>query len=177
MLGTKEGRKKFEALFHKYRNVMFYSINEIIHDKYLSEDILQETFIKIAENIQSVDKDINSRKAKNFIMIVTKNTALDYYRKNLKRREVEVSVEEIEDLVFYNLDDEILSNLDTENRIITIVKSMNECYRDVLLLKYVNGLKNDKIAKLLNITEETVRKRISRGKKLLKQKLEDLGDK
>ena len=42
------------------------------------------------------------------------------------------------------------------------------------MLKYVNGLANKDIAGLLNISEETVRQRISRGKKMLEEKLEDM---
>lgn len=174
---TEEEREKFEAIFEKYKNLMFTSINNIINDKYLAEDILQETFIKITNNIDKIDDDIHSTKAKNFIMTVTKNTALDYYRKSIKRREVEVSVDELEESVFYDSDEDLSSKIDTENRVISIFKNMKEKYRDIFLLKYVNELENDEIAKILNISEETVRKRISRGKKIIEEKLKGMGDK
>ncbi len=175
LLDTEEERDKFEALFEKYKGMMFSSINKIVNDKHLSEDILQEAFIKIANNIDKVNDDINSNDAKGFIMTVTTNTALDFYRKNSKRRDVELFVDEFDEAVFYDFDEKLISKLDPENRIIAVIKSMKEMYRDILLLKFVHGLENKEIAKLFNLTEEAVRQRISRGKKMLEDKLEGMG--
>lgn len=177
LVDTQEEKDKFEALFEKYRGIMFNSINRIINDTHLSEDILQETFIKIADNIDKVDDDINSLRAKSFIMTVTKNTALDYYRKNVRMREVEVFVEEIEEPIFYDSDEESDSDEETEERIMALFRSMKETYRDVFILKFVCKLENKEIANVLGISEELVRKRISRGKKMLEKKLEGVRDK
>ena len=81
----------------------------------------------------------------------------------------------MEEKVFYDSDEDLSAKLNTENRIITTIKSMKEKYRDILLLKYVQGLENDEIAELFGITEEAVRQRISRGKKLLEKKLNSMG--
>lgn len=175
LLDTQEERDKFEALFEKYKDLMFTSINKIINDKHLSEDILQEAFIKIANNIDKVSDDINSNDAKGFIMTVTTNTALDFYRKNSKRRDAELFVDEFDEVGFYDFDEEVILKLDPENRIIAVIKNMKEMYRDILLLKYVHGLNTKEIAKLFNLTDEAVRQRITRGKKLLRDKLEGLG--
>ena len=174
LLDTEEEQDKFEALFHRYKGMMFCSIKNVIKDKYLSEDILQEVLIKIANNIDKVNNDINSNEAKSFIMTITKNTALDYYRKSVKNREHECYIADHEEKVFATIDKKRASKLDDENKIIYLIKSMKENYRDIFILKYVNGLENKDIAGLLNISEETVRQRISRGKKMLEEKLEDM---
>ena len=44
-------------------------------------------------------------------------------------------------------------------------------YKEVLLLYYVEGYKCFEISKILKITESTVKKRLERGRKLLKKKL------
>ena len=49
----------------------------------------------------------------------------------------------------------------------TAIKHMPELYRDVFLLKYSSGYENREIADILEISEASVRKRISRGKKKL----------
>ena len=175
LIDSQEERDKFEALFEKYKGLMFSSINNIINDIHLSEDILQEVFIKIAKNIDKVNDDINSMEAKGFIMMITKNSAIDYYRKNAVRRESEVVVDEYEETLFYDIDEELILSFEPENRIITVLKNMKESYRDIFMLKYVNGLENSEIAELLDITEETIRQRISRGKKLIEEKLEGMG--
>lgn len=177
LIDTEEEQDKFKALFEKYKNIMFISINKIINDKHLSEDILQETFIKIANNIDCVDDDIESLRTKSFIMTITKNTALDYYRKNVKRREVEIFVEEIEEPVFYDFDEEVDSNVDLEERMIILFSKMKENYRNIFILKYVSKLDNKEIARVEGISEELVRQRLSRGKKMLEKKLEGMRDK
>lgn len=175
LLDTEEEQDKFEALFHRYRGMMFSTIKGIIKDKELSEDILQEALIKIANHIDKVNDDIHSNDAKSFIMTITRNTALDYYRKNAKRREVECFIEDFEENVFCDFDEVQAAKLDTENKIVFVIKSMKEKYRDIFMLKYVHGFENEEIAELLHITEETVRQRISRGKKMLEEKLEGMG--
>ena len=174
LVDTEEERDKFEALFHRYKCMMFCSIDDIINDKHLSEDILQEVFIKIVNNIDKINDDINSNETKSFIMTITKNTALDYYRKNAKNREHECYIADFEEAVFAKIDKSHASKLDDGNKIIYLMKNMKETYRDIFMLKYVNGLDNKDIAALLNISEETVRQRISRGKKMLEEKLEDM---
>ena len=176
LVDTDEKLDKLEALIHRYENLMFHVINDIIHDKHLSEDILQETLIKIAKNIDRVDNDITSNHAKSFILTIARNTAIDYYRKNEAIRNNEYLVEEFEDKGFYDFDEKVISNLEPENRLITVIKSLKEKYRDVLILKYVYDLKEAEIAKLLNITKDNVRKRLSRGKKLIEEKLEGMGN-
>ena len=174
LLDTEEERDKFETLFHRYKGMMFCSINGIINDNHLSEDILQEVFIKIANNIDKVNDDINSNETKNFIMTITKNTALDCYRKNAKNREHECYIADCEEEVFSKIDKNYVSKLDDGNKVFYLMKNMKETYRDIFMLKYVNDLENKDIAGLLNISEETVRQRIFRGKKMLEEKLEDM---
>ena len=174
LVDTEEAQDKFEALFHRYKGMMYSSINSIINDKHLSEDILQEVFIKIANNIDKISDDINSNETKSFIMTITKNTALDYYRKNAKNREHECYIADCEEAVFSKIDKSYVSKLDDGNKVFYLMKNMKETYRDIFMLKYVNGLANKDIAGLLNISEETVRQRISRGKKMLEEKLEDM---
>lgn len=170
--GLYKGKSKLEALFEKYAHLMFTIANEILNDKYLSEDVVQESFIKINNNMDKIGA-IDSLETKNFIVIVVKNTALDVYRKRKKDIIKEVCVDEIEETVFCdsfeNLDIDL--NMDTENRVLTIIKNMKDIYKDVFLLKYVNNLSNEEISKTLNISDETIRKRLSRGKDIIEKQL------
>lgn len=175
LVDTEEERDKLEALIYRYKGMMFCTINDIINDEHLTEDILQEVFIKIALNIEKVNNDINSNRAKSFIMTITKNTAFDFYRKNAKLRDKEYCVEEFDEKAFYEFDEESIISEEPENKIITVIKSLKEKYRDVLVLKYEHNFEDNEIAKALNITEDNVRQRISRGKKMIEEKLKGMG--
>ena len=52
---------------------------------------------------------------------------------------------------------------------------MPEKYREIIILRYSTGLEYAEIANILGITEETVRQRISRGKKKMERALKKQG--
>ena len=58
-----------------------------------------------------------------------------------------------------------------DNQILAILLELPSKYKEVLLLYYVEGYKCFEISKILKITESTVKKRLERGRKLLKKKL------
>ena len=64
--------------------------------------------------------------------------------------------------------------MNRKNIMRTAVIPITIMYLAVIIILLVNGLENKDIAALLNISEETVRQRLSRGKKMLEEKLEDM---
>ena len=58
-----------------------------------------------------------------------------------------------------------------DNQILAILLELPSKCKEVLLLYYVEGYKCFEISKILKITESTVKKRLERGRKLLKKKL------
>ncbi|MPN00526.1 hypothetical protein SDC9_147721 [bioreactor metagenome] len=59
---------------------------------------------------------------------------------------------------------------DALERIIGIVKNLPESYRIPLEL-HANGLETSEISSMLNISEVTVRKRIQRGRAMVKERI------
>lgn len=177
MIESQEDKDKFEFLYDEYRFLMYRIADEILHNAELSEDVVHDSFIKIAKNMDKI-KDVKSKETKNYIIVITKNTALDAYRKIAKRRENEISVNEIEDFeslaISQNID--LHKESKSENKVEKVIRNMDEKYKSVFLLKYVNGLSYKEIAESLNISEEAVRKRISRGKDIIQKGLEGMED-
>ena len=64
----------FENIYAIYRNYLFSIIYQIINDEQYSEDILQETFIKIFKNIDKIE-DIEDNRTKRMVTVIAKNTA------------------------------------------------------------------------------------------------------
>ena len=159
MIESDEDKNKFEILYEKYRNLMYKVAFNVVKDEYFAEDAVHDTFVKIAKNMSEIG-DVEDKKTRNFIMVVTKNTALDSYR---KRTESADSAEEDYEG-------------STENRVLDIIRNMSDGYKNVFLLKYVNGLSNGEIADVLGITEATIRKRLSRGKEIIENTLEGKGE-
>ncbi len=171
MIDTEEDRRKFEILYEKYRYLMIKVAYDILRDKYLAEDAVHETFVKITQNMEKIE-GINTQETKRFIIIITKNSALDIYRKRSLQIKREIYVDEL-------ADNEIpitYIETDLDNRILDILKNLPDTYRDVFLLKYSSKLDNDEIADILGISEGNVRQRISRGKELIREAIKHLED-
>jgi len=58
----KGNEEAFELLVERHKNRVFTTINLIVRDNYLAEDLLQETFIKAIKTIKSggITKRVNS---------------------------------------------------------------------------------------------------------------------
>ncbi len=72
------------AIFNKYRHSMQRVASRILKDPQSAEDTVSEAMIKIIKNVDIID-DIESKKCANFVYTITKNAALDLYRKNKKK--------------------------------------------------------------------------------------------
>ena len=169
ILESKEDKSKFEQIYITYKQTMFYVANRILKDEYLSEDVVQQAFLRIIDNLSKID-DINCHKTRAFIVIIVENIAIDLYRK--RKRENNISFDKIEIYIedIKANDKFILS--DIEEAILKLPIN----YSTVLRLKYSQGYSNKEISQILNISEENVRQRISRSRKRLTEILNEGGE-
>ena len=116
------------------------------------------------------------------LVVCTRNTAIDLYRKKKKRLLNEAEYPVFDDGEARDTDaatdipdesafsDRILINEENRKRITAMIEKLDPIYRDILLLRYRYAMKNGEIAGLLNISESAVKVRYLRAKKLLLQK-------
>lgn len=57
------------------------------------------------------------------------------------------------------------------HRLADEINKLDDIYKSVMELKYINGFQNQEIADILKITKKTVEMRLYRAKKILKEKL------
>lgn len=167
MIDTEEDKDKFVVLYNKYRKLMQTTCYNILRDDRLAEDAVHDAFIKLSRNMDKV-KNIESRETKRYLITIAKNAAIDIYRKCSSRRLHEMYFDEMDNLEGVTT----YMKVDEESSIVEILKHLPALYRDVLLLKYSNCYSNKEIADILDISEDSVRQRISRGKKMVKSKLD-----
>lgn len=134
------------------------------------EDILQEIFIKAYQNLN--DFDLNY-KFSNWIYSIAHNTTISAFRKK-KVRPQTVSWED------KDLNNILESTLDVENtnlqkltykQILKIINRLPLKYKDVLILKFMEGKDYREISDILHKPMGTIATLINRAKKSLKQEL------
>lgn len=153
-------KELFENVYNNYQKQMFYIANRILKDNQLSEDALQNTFLKIAVNIKVLRK-LDENQTKYYLFISARNAALDIYKKRKKTNTVDIDA-------FYNLKDDSYSDtieaFEDDDYIVHLLKKLPTKYTDVMYFKYSTDMNDMEIAKALDRNVNTVRQQYRRGK-------------
>lgn len=166
LIDDSNDKKRFEQLFYKYKGLMAHIAYEKFSNTEDVEKILQEAFLYIAKNFDKVG-EINSKRTKCFVSVITEGFAIDKYRKEKKN----LNNIPIENII---LDEKSINfDLNSQIELKTAIDSLNDEYRNFLYLKYVFGYKSKEIAELYNITDAYVRKKIQFAKIEIKNQLEE----
>lgn len=171
-LDSEEEKRKFEALYFKYRQLMFQVANGILQDDYLAEDAVHKAFEKILKNLDKIH-DVACPKTKGFIVIVVKHVAIDFYRK--RKRENIVELNENERIREYVLGVEQVVIDKIEHPLTRAILLLPHHYSEIILLKYSHNYTERQIADLLGLSEENTKKRLQRAKKKLREKMGVVG--
>jgi RNA polymerase sigma-70 factor (ECF subfamily) len=154
-----------------YRNI-YKTVLYILKDENTAYDIAQETFIKGYKYLHTLS-DMN--KFKPWILKVATNLAYDY----LKSRKEVFTVEDMDKLIA--IEEEVRKKMkqnDVEtsyiNKEVTkavreAIKSLDKKYSLILVYRFYCDMTYEEIAKKLKLNINTVKTRLRRGKKKLKQ--------
>lgn len=166
-------KEKFSQIYHAYKDLMFCVAMKILHNSTLAEDVVQDSFLKIAKNISRFSTLVCSETA-SLIVIIVRNTSYDCLRKEKSGSTVQLdeAVETTDSIKMPDIADVLSGGISS---VMDIISSMDRIYSDVLKLKYIYGYNNTEISKLLNISAKNTEMRIYRAKLILKNKLEEKG--
>lgn len=161
---TVEEGQKIDVLFHKFEKPLARYIFSIVKDNTLTEDIIQNVFFKIIKNIDKIE-EVESKETKNYLYTIAHTTAIDEIK---KKKSYESVTKPYDDTVITMIDefhaDEIIANANMSENLIKCIKQLSISDQDIIILKYGSEWDNDKLADYFEISEEAVRKRISRAK-------------
>lgn len=152
-------------LYERYARKMLSVCLCYARDSYEAENILQEGFIKIFENLKNF-KPVGSFEG--WIRRIIVNTATDYYRKMKRLKYIEVDVEEAGNLV---------STIDMDkfatDDIIKTIQKLPEGSRLVFTLFAIEGYSHAEIAEQLGISVGTSKSQYARARMLLQTMLKN----
>ncbi|MDX6745835.1 RNA polymerase sigma factor [Polaribacter sp. PL03] len=153
-------------LYNLYCNAMLLVANRYVKDRFLAEDVMQDAFIKAFKNIDSYKNEVAFGAWLKKIVI---NQSIDQLKKNklelVSINEEVVAIEEEDD---WSVESTILVD-----EIVAEIYNLKEKYRLVLTLYLLEGYDHQEISEILNITENTSRTQLLRGKNVLKEQLKD----
>lgn len=163
-IDDEDDKEKFELIYYTYRKRMVITAYSVLHNKDDAEDAVQDTFVKIARNIKSID-NAQSDRTLSYVIKATKNNAINLLDKN-KRRNKLIQYSNVDNIT----DEDFFEKLDiVENyaEIVCAIRNLNDTYRDVMFYHFVEEMKIKDIADLLGKKDSTVQQQLIRGKKKL----------
>lgn len=130
------------------------ALARVPHDEV--QDIVQEVFLSAYKNLHTL-RDKNALGA--WLAMIARNRAGEFYRQSKPTEELSEDFREKD-------------NRQTEAReILAAIRALPETYKETLVLRLVEGMTGNEIAERTGLTPESVRVKLHRGMKLLRQKL------
>lgn len=156
-------RSSFHRIYREnYDAMMAVAQRYFPEDGTAAEDVVHNSFLRIIENYSAISQ-VPQEKLPTYILIMVKNEAIDMQRKQKR-------VTFLEDWTPVEAPDP-----GSEADVLTVIRSMPETYRAILELRFVLGLGYQEIADRTGLSLSAVTGRISRGRKLLIEKLKEEG--
>jgi len=143
----------------------------IVRDIDIAEDIAQQVYIKVWQQVSTLN---SVRSFMPWLRQTTRNTAFNFLRDNKVARTV--SGEDAERLLCEYNDvnqgqDKILLRQQQGTIISAFIDILPNEDREVILLYYREGQSTKQVAQLLDLSEANVRKKLSRTRRYLKEKI------
>lgn len=147
-----------EELVKEYSNMLFKICLVMVGNEWDAQDVLQDVFCRYIERAP-IFYDKNHEKA--WMIKVTINRCRDVHRFSL--RHPQTSLEEVS----------AYCELPEQSEVLAALVRLPESLKSVIYLHYIEGYKITEIMKILGISQSAVKKRLQRGRDLLKLTLTD----
>lgn len=168
-------QEELENYIYAYGKDLLSFCCSVTRNRQEAEDLYQDTFLKLYEIRETL---LITKNPKSCLMGISVNLYRNYKRKHSVRRRIlgtQVSVEDAasslpsgeemtEEQILHREECELLRGA---------VKGLTDKYRIPVLLFYMEELSIAEIPGIMHLSEGTVKSRLHRAKKILRQRLED----
>ncbi|MBI2607927.1 MAG: RNA polymerase sigma factor [Candidatus Doudnabacteria bacterium] len=161
----KSQERQFLKAYDEYADSIYRHCYFRVFQKEQAQDLVQDTFTKTWEYLSKGNTIENIRA---FLYRTATNLIVDQSRKPSELSLESAMEEGFEPQAVENIE----VNVDTEI-LVNRLKDLEEPYREVIILKYIEGFKIKEIAEILDKSENIISVRLHRGAKKLKEILKE----
>jgi RNA polymerase sigma-70 factor (ECF subfamily) len=181
-LAQKGSEKAYRELLGRYQRPVFSLVYRMLRDREQAEDLAQETFVRVFNNIGRYDPKY---KFSSWIFKIATNLTIDHIRKkevatvSIDGSRYAVTPDEIEasTITVASGDEnpeELLEAKELGESIEGAIGALRPEYRTAILLRHVEGREYQEIADIMSLPLGTVKTFIHRARHELRSKLEHL---
>lgn len=150
LLASKDGHKQaFDIIVKRYSRPLYYYLRRILVDHYDTDDVLQETFIKVWQNI---DKYKGEAHIYNWMIKIATHQAFDFLKAKAKSKNVSIDALDI-DVADQPQQDPLYRSDYIDANIHKAILSLPKKQQMVFNLKHFEGLKYSEISQMLGTSE------------------------
>ena len=144
-----------QKIWNKFNDELYFFILKKVKNKSATNDIFQNTFLKIHNNLAKLK---NEEKIRAWVFQIARNEIANHFNKESLYVEQlnttkEITPQQYEQICCYD----------------KFINELPKIYREVIELVYIQGLKQKEAAILLELSLENVKMRIRRAKDILKK--------
>jgi RNA polymerase sigma-70 factor, ECF subfamily len=166
--------RAMEEIVRRYSNKVYNLAFHLTRDSAAAEEIMQDVFLTVIAKIGTLT---NEEYFSTWLYRVTTNAAYGFLRKEKKFSD-QTPVEDIDQEVHLNLDwselpEDILLSEESRDVLRRSIDALPEAMRTVVIMKDMEGLKNEEIAEALGISVPAVKSRLHRGRLMLRDLLSE----
>ncbi|MCB2191807.1 MAG: RNA polymerase sigma factor [Deltaproteobacteria bacterium] len=156
----------FWEIYHEFYHSVRSFIAAMLRDDWAADDLAQETFLSAKQNLASLREP---GKLKPWLYRIARNKCLDHFRRAaVSREQADERAGEGPDLK-QNLVQLQLERSEMSSCVQEKIDKLPEAYRTVLILFDLAGMSHQEIAEVLEGKEGTVKVRLHRARKALKE--------
>ena len=156
---SKQRKMKTEQIWEEFSDKLYRFILAKVNDKELAKDLLQEVFIKIHSNIDSLD---NADVLSSWLFTITRNTVYDYYRSKKAYKKEKKQLE----LDGFGFEDDEINSL-CETCLYLFLEELPEKYREAIIHTDLGELSQKEYAEEIGISYSGLKSRVQRGREQL----------
>ena len=160
----------FGTIVEKHWKRAFWTAYDVLYDHDRAQDVAQEAFVKVHRAIQNFDlgRDFSS-----WLYRIVLNLAIDHKRR--RDRDKSTPTDRIEELMDARKvmveDEERSANIE---RVETVLAGMADKYRIPIVMKDIDGLSVEEVARILDISYSTVRWRLHKARGIFRERFQRL---
>jgi RNA polymerase sigma factor (sigma-70 family) len=152
----RQNDQAFSYLYNNYSPALYGIINQIVPDKDIAADVLQDVFINIWKKISFYDE--NKGRLFTWMLNIARNAAIDKirskpYQNSLKNQPL---TETVNSIMGNTVVDPQVNDIGLKK----LINKLRPEQRELIELSYFQGFTHEEISKLLNLPLGTVKTRI-----------------
>ena len=156
----------FRILVQRYERRLYRVIYRFVRDETLAEDLAQETFLRVYENLEQFDL---SRRLGPWLFRIGVNLTLDYMRKRKRRGWTNLFSEVSPDQPLNPGAPDPRDHFDLQEEVQKVLQELPEKHRTILVLRELEHFSTSEIAAIVNRKEATVRWRLAEARTRFKE--------